>query len=40
MEIAFLVDGEPRWALLIRVDVLSPLSSHTTARDTDRKAVR
>jgi hypothetical protein len=34
MVLPSLVDGEPRWALLIRVDVLAPLSSHTTVRDT------
>lgn len=33
--------GEPRWACLIRDDVLSPLSSHTTAREpTGKQFVR
>jgi len=28
---------EPQWALLIRVDVLSPLSSHTTAKKSGQQ---
>ena len=27
------IRGEPRWALLIRVDVLTPLSSHTPVKE-------
>jgi hypothetical protein len=39
--IAFLsATGGPQRASLIRVDVLSPLSSHTTAEDTNRQTPR